>query len=279
MTEENTIDEMAQEPVIEDVSSGTEIEAGSEESNALPDESANDEQTQEVDAQPSEQTQEEQDAIQKAINKKHFEKMQAQRERDAALQELERIRAENAQQQQKVEIPPVPDPFDENYGEKLAAREQAIQEKARIEYAEKQQLEQQQNYYLQMQQKKQIEQAEAMNKCYENAQKNGISQDDLNFAAQQLAAGNINAQVAENIVKDDDSALLISYLGGNAQEIDIISQLDPFGAAMYIERNIRPKIRKPKTVSAAKAPPKVVKGGSVESDRSKYPFSAGATFE
>lgn len=237
-----------------------------------------DEQEQEqTPAGETEETKEEKSL--RAFNKKHFEQKQAERERDEAKQELENYKLQQQQAQyQEVEIPAIPDPFDDDYDAKIIERDNAIKAAHEREFVQGQYYQNQKAQAEQAARERQAELNGVMAKCHENAKKNGISFDDLNFAANQLITAGITGEIAENLIRDDDSALLLQYLATNPMEVESIRALPPFQAAQYIERNVRNKLARPKRTSA-KQPAKILKGNGGDPERSKFPMTKNARFE
>lgn len=265
MTDETQVEENTPDDIAESEPEAIEQEYNEEPPEATPEET-------EVDKEADKE-----DKAAQAINKKHFEKMQAERERDQARLELEQIRAENYKNE-AVEIPAVPDPFDDDYEQKLAARDEAIKTAHERDVLERNFYTQQEDKVKQAQYQKQQELSDVMVKCHNNAKKHGISSDDLNFAANQVANGGISGEIAENLIRDDDSALLLQHLATNPIDVENIRTLQPYQAAMYIERNVRGKLVRPK-VTGAKEPARSIRGNGGDMDKAKYPMSAGATFE
>ncbi|MCK5609439.1 hypothetical protein KAR91_46630, partial [Candidatus Pacearchaeota archaeon] len=84
---------------------------------------------------PAEKDSEEDPTI-AVINKKHFEKMQAERERDAVQLKLDdsnrQLEELQGKQNQPVPIPEMPDQYDDDFDAKLKQRDEAIRRNAEI---------------------------------------------------------------------------------------------------------------------------------------------------
>ena len=258
----------------------TPIEETPVESEEQIEESGDNFEEQEQEKAPVEEPEEtEQEKSLKAFNKKHFEQKQAERERDQAKQELENYKREQQQAQyQEIEIPAIPDPFDDDYDAKIVERDNAIKAAHERDFLQGQYYQNQQAQAQQAARDKQIELNGVMEKCHNNAKKNGISRDDLNFAANQLNSAGITGEIAENLIRDDDSALLLQYLATSPMDIEKIRTLPPYQAAQYIERNVRTKLARPKRTSA-KQPAKILKGNGGDPERSRFPMTRNARFE
>jgi len=235
------------------------------------------EQTNETETQES-------SGFQEAINKQHKKYRDEERLRIAAehraadsdrqLQEMQ------ATQNAPSDIPEMPDQFDENYEQKLAERDRIVREQATFD-AQKQYAQNQQHA---AQQAAQQQRTQRINDQFQGYNKRA---NDLGINTQELqAAGNIvgSAGISEDmqvaIINDPDGPLITKFLAANPLEIDAIRNMDPYSAAMHIERNVRSKAvaLKPK-LSNANAPPTAINGGGADPDRSKFPMTGGATFE
>lgn len=223
-----------------------------------------------------------QEAIQKVINKKHFEAKEAERKAEALQKRLDEIEAKQFEQSnQPQNVPPLPDVFDDDYEQRIAERDRIITQNAQIEFTRKQQ-EQQSLYQQQIEQQKQ---AEALNEkltSYTNKAKElNISSSELQEAANIVGMYGLNEQVQLAIVSDDKGPLITKYLAKHPQEVEALnaSLSQGFVAAGQVYEAIKLKAAnsKPKTTNAP-TPPTRVDGGAVDSDSAKYPHSKGAKF-
>lgn len=222
-----------------------------------------------------------QEAINKAINKKHFEARQAERERDEALkrlQELERRQVE-AQASQIGNIPRMPDPFDDDYEAKVQQRDQAIAEKIRFEH--EQSLRQQQQQAAQQQAEMQKQQAlqESLTKYTQRATELGISNDELQTAGQTVANYGISDDLTMAILADKDGPLITKHLAANPMAAIELSQMNPFLAgAKLVEIKQKAAALKPRKTEAPK-PATNLSGHGTDKDLGKYKLISGAKFE
>ncbi len=228
-----------------------------------------------TEAEPEQNTEESthvnQDKINAAINRKHREAMEW-KEKYEALQQ---------QQPQALtaapEIPPMPDAFDDDYDAKVKERDEAIQKRAAHD-AQQQALQQ-----MQQQQQMAAQQAE-VEKLNKQAEKYAQSASEFGVTPEQLqqygeqAGQYLNQDIAMAIVSDPEGVLLTKYFAQNPQDAIELSSMNPYQAAMHMERNIRPKAQqlKPKK-SAASAPPRRVDTSGADIDN-ESPLLKGATF-
>jgi len=215
------------------------------------------------------------DNVQKVINRKHAEKMEAERRADAAEARLKEF--ESRQQQYEPEIPQLSDFPDSDevaeYNDKL---------RARIKW------ETEQSYHQQEGQRRQQEaettrQAEFTKKgetYTERAKSLGVSSKELQAAGQTVASYNLSEDIVMGILDDKEGALITTYLANNPLDIENLKALSPYKAALYMETTIRPKLsaRKPKTTNAP-PPATRVDGKATDPDSRKYSQIKGAKFE
>jgi hypothetical protein len=213
--------------------------------------------------------------VQKVINRKHAEKMEAERRADAAEARLREF--ESKQQQYEPELPELSDFPDSDevadYNQKL---------RARIKWETEQSYNQQEGQRRQ-QEADTTRQAEFSKKgeAYtERAKSLGVSSKELQAAGQTVASYNLSEDIVMGILDDKEGALITTYLANNPLDIENLKALSPYKAALYMETTIRPKLaaRKPKTTNAPK-PAMRVEGKATDPERGKYKYSEGATFE
>ncbi len=223
-----------------------------------------------------------QDKINKVINKKHFEKMEAERRAEAAEAQLAEIEQKRlADMQANIgNIPEMPDPYDDDYESKLKGRDEAIRRNA--EYQAQQNLvAQQQQAQQQQQQQQQMQELNTKVESYkQNAVKAGITAQELQEAGNTVAKYQLNDRATMAILGDNDGALITKYLAANPIEIDTLNRMNDFEAALHIERNVRAKAVALKPISSNVPPPPTdVNGNGADPESGKYEYLTGATFE
>lgn len=222
-----------------------------------------------------------QDAIQKRINAKHFETQQTKRDLDAANKRIEAFEARQREQEaeQVGNIPPMPDSFDDDFDEKMAAREAQIVKKAQFD-ASQATLNQQQQFQQQQDAQKKQQEVQAQVQVYATRTKDlGISQDEIQAAGNVVAQYGISDDLTMAILGDSDGPLITKYLAANPVELSSLSAMNPMQAAMHIERNVRSKATdlKPRTTNAPKPASDISSGANAKG--STYKNISGAKFE
>lgn len=212
---------------------------------------------------------------QKIIAEKAYEARQAKREKEELRRRLEELER-NKPQEQRPNIPQMPDPFDDDYESKVQARDKAIL--AQAEYDARQRLiEQQQREQAQREQEAKTKSlVDKAQKYTERAKSLGIESSDLQQAGQRLA-GHLSDDLTMFILEDDKGPLMTKFLASNPLELDKISSLDPMRAAIYLETQIKPKAEQlsVKKVTQAPEPVETLSGGGSP----KRYGPEGATFE
>ncbi len=222
-----------------------------------------------------------QEAIQKAINKKHFEAKQAERERDefkARLDEIERKERE-AQAAQINNLPEWPDEFDDNFEQKKANYIEAVRKQEAFNakqdiYLQQQQLQQQQAAQAQQQAQAKLEQD-----FLANARKGGAKDDEIIGVVNTLVQAGLSGDLGSAIMADPEGYYIAKHLAANPMEAHELNSMNPILAgAKYAELKGKASALKPKT-SNAPEPATNLSGNGVDPDFGKHPYISGATFE
>jgi len=227
-----------------------------------------------------------QDAVQKAINRKHFQAMEAQRkyeEEKARREELEAKLQERQAPKPPPEIPPLPNPYDTDYDQKMVERDKILKDHAAYQYQQhilKRQKEYQQQQ-VQTQQQQQVQ--ELVTKFQENASKLNIPKEQFAESDKIVGAYLNSPQTAEYLLKNDNGPLIVDYLANNVQEFDKINKLGGVDQVVHIVTEVLPKAIKGK--KKTKAPDPI--DNAHTSGRTRKPGSGsygdnvvrGATFE
>ena len=238
--------------------------------------------TPETEQEDSETPDVNQESINKAINRKHFQMKEA--ERQAESERLRAVELENKlrqyeKEQSEVEVPEYPDPYDDNYEDKLRQRDQVIRQRAEAEYSQQQAQQQQYHQQQATQQAKDAEIQKTAAAYSANAEKLGVTPEALQTAGQAIAPY-VSDDLSMAILKEPDGALITQYLANNFSELDKLAGMSIYDAAIYMETAVKVKVAelKPKQTNAP-SPATDIRGGSVDPSLGKYPLTAGATFE
>jgi hypothetical protein len=214
-----------------------------------------------------------QDKVQEVINKKHWEAKENERKYLAAQKELEQYKAQ--QQQAAPEIPPMPDPFEDDYEQKLRQRDEAMRTRITWEAQQDYVTQQQKHTQEQEQQTKAKELYDKQMTYTKRAKDLGISGEDLQKAGEVIAHYGLNDGLVMEILDDNDGALITKHLAANPMEIEALNGMSPYAAARYIE-TMRPKLAalKPKKTNAS-TPATRLDGKGTDPDSKKYKHVQG----
>lgn len=156
---------------------------------------------------------------------------------------------------QDTQLPPMPDQFDDDFPQKMAQYNQAVQKRAEKLAFQKYQHEQQVKAQQQQQQQMQQELRDNTKKMYDGAVQYGIDPDQLkeseNTLSLFLPKGQTGIDMAQYLLAHEQSPLIVNYLGTNLSEAEKIGRMNPYQAVAYIENTVRP--------NAAKLKPKLTK--------------------
>lgn len=262
--------------------------ADEDEQSGIEDEQSGDEESGEGEGQAPADSQDadEVDPVQKAINKQHYKYREEERKRLAAEEELKKAQEELARYRpdpNTVEIPPMPDAWDEDYDAKIQAREAAIQKKAQLDY----QAQVRQDEEFKQQQEAQLRQQRAMQekleKYADRATKQGIKEADLVVAANKVADAGVSPHVADFLLTSEDGPTLTAYLADerNTLELYDLAQMNPIEVGMKLTE-IRAKaadfFSKGKRQNAPPPADDVTGEGGLPGKNDR-PLIAGASFE
>jgi hypothetical protein len=206
---------------------------------------------------------EQQKVVNEIAAKKAFETREARRKAETYQKELETLRSKIPVEQAPL-VPDLPDPYDDDFSERMAQRDKALQSRAQFDAQEQYQ---QQQYQLQEQERSRLE-SEKLNQSVTDysgrAQKLGITDVELQAAGSLVAQYGINDQVTQHILADENGPLITKYLSKNPQAMDTMNSMSPISAALFIEQQVKPEAIKfkPQTTNAP-APIETLSGAGI----------------
>lgn len=212
----------------------------------------------------------------KRIHKKHHELMEERRARLAVEAELQKLRTQQPQEQ-RPEIPPVPDPYDEDFDDKMKQRDKAIVDAQAFDVRQSQQQAQQQEAQQRAAQEQQQKFANDAQEYAKRATALNVSKEKLQAAAQTVAAYGIGMELTQHIIQDEQGPLITTYLAENPDELERIVTLDPMGAAVHIATAIKPKLVAGNSMDSDPPPPADTLSGGGAPPQERGP--KGAKFE
>jgi len=217
----------------------------------------------------------------KKFKKITFHRRQAERERDALREENERLKASSQPVLSNVDIPPIPDSWDDNYEAKIRERDTAIQQKARFEVSEAQKLERQADAQRQTEREHFNRQQELSETLTSNSKKLGIDKVVLDksqtILAQQIEDSKKDmSRIVDRLMTDPMGGLMIQYLATNQWDMHDIIYASPEDAGFLLaEVKQKAALLKPKSSSAPS--PAITLNGRAAPQRESW--DKGNTYE
>lgn len=182
----------------------------------------------------------------KAARELAFKMREAKREAAEERRRNEELEARLAKLESPVrpDIPPPPDPYDDNFQEKVRQRDAQIAAAARWD-GQQQYAEQLRQSQEQEEQRKQYEQITQVAQSYtKKAETLGVSADELKMAGAALVQYGIPDRLSSRILRDDRGPEITTYLAKNILELERMMGMEPEDAAVYMEMVVKPKARK-----------------------------------
>lgn len=211
-------------------------------------------------------TPEQQAVFDKAIAEKTFKRREAEREAERLKAELEQVRAQLPKEQRPT-IPPMPDPYDEDFNQRVFARDEALRKAAEWDARERFMQEQkaQQEYH------RQLERQQALQKSVEGYSKRatslGINAGDLAAAGQTIGAYGIDEALAEHILEHDKGPAITVFLAANPHELETLRAMNPIRAGVYLETVIAQRAAARHKTAAPPPPETLGTGGAPRTER------------
>ena len=202
-------------------------------------------------------------------------KMAREFERRALEAEKQLTQFQQATQKQRPTVPSLPDPYDDDYDQKIQARDKALLEVAKWETQQESENRRrlEQSHAAQQQAAKQ--QYEMVSSYTDRAAKLGVKPERLQQAAQVISNYGMNDDLASYILTDDKGPLITMHIAQNPMLLDQLRNMSPALAAVHIATVIKPSLSGAKKDSAPPPPDALGRGGAPARERGPK----GARFE
>ncbi len=185
----------------------------------------------------------------KAMDKKTFERREAERN-------SERLELENEELRSKIPVetrptvPKLPDPYSDTYEQDMQDYTKAVQDATTFDSREAE-TKRNQEHDQQQQQTKQVQQLQKVVGDYTTRAKSmNISDADLKTASDAVNAHGISNDLTMHILMDEKGPAITKHLAGNLQALDDMRGMTPMQMAVYVETKIKPALSSKKTSSA-----------------------------
>ena len=219
------------------------------------------------------------DEQQEVMNAAIAKKVAKQREAERRAEELEARVADlqaKVPQNQKPEIPPMPNVWDDNYEDLVAKRDDAIRAAAAFD-ADNRVRQQQEQMAQQRAHQAEMEALQATVQTYSSrAQSMGIDENALAQAGQPLVNNGVSDDLSRYILEDESGPAITIKLAQDPMLLDEVRSASPFRAAEIIATRVKPQIAKEAKRTAPPPPTESLQGsGAKPAERGPK----GATFE
>ncbi len=221
-----------------------------------------------------------QEAVNKAIGKQHAKYREEERKRIQVqhdLDEANRKLGEYQSKEQVVNVPAMPDQYDDNFDALMVTRDAAIAKKAQSD-GQAVYVQQQKQAAEQTAQQTERDRLGVMLSDYNgNATKLGLDMASVEQAGNVVGAS-VSQDVAQFLLGDTEGPLITTYLAANPLELDEVRHMSPMQAAVALSGKIREKAQalKPRS-SSAPDPSEQLRGNGAQ--KKEHPALNGVIFE
>lgn len=209
-------------------------------------------------------TPEQQESVNEAIGKK----VAKQREAERQAQEYQAQLAEAQKRLQQYEapvrpgIPPPPDPYEDNFAQKVAHRDAMIAKAAQFDAEINWRNTQEQQRQQQIAAEERAKVVKTVGTYSEVATKLGITSEELAEAGSKIAPY-VPDRLALRILNDASGPEITTFLAKNLVELDKVTRMSPEDGAVYLETVIKPAAKRP-TPKLAPEPTDKLSGASMK---------------
>lgn len=170
--------------------------------------------------------------------------------------QLEEMRGQSQQAPQPTDgpvVPPMPDPWDSDYDQKVQERDQKLMERRDWELEQQWTERQQQQEQERQQQEEQRAQYEQVQTYTERAKSLGVAEDALTAAGNFVHQFNLPQNAINRILRDEHGPLITLHLAKNSADLTALAQTPIEDIGLFLKENIKPKVTR--SLSSRKPPP------------------------
>lgn len=199
-----------------------------------------------------------QEVFNDVVGKKVAAQREAERKADEAIRRAEQAEAKlrEIEAPERPVVPPLPDPYDDDYEQKVAQRDAAIA--AQVKWDDEQELQQRQSVQAREDaMRKQVEANNAIATAFvEKGDRSGFTETQLDTAVGRILDHGVMGPKARHLMTHESGPEMTMFLAKNPMEADKVGQMSEMEAAVYLETQILPKVRKSR--KPVDVPPEVV---------------------
>ena len=175
----------------------------------------------------------------------------------------------------RANVPDLPDPYDDDFESKMAARDEAITSAASFDARTRHAEQAQENQRVAAERQRQHQLVDSVNVYTDRATAQGITGQELDVAGGVLAQAGMGEDLAMYIIADDKGPLITKHLAENPQLVEAMRTMTTTQAAVYIATEVKPNVSA-KTRETAPNPADTLSGGAPQTGDG---WPEGATFE
>lgn len=221
-----------------------------------------------------------QEAVNKAINKQHRryrDEQRAHQETQRKLEEANKRLAELDKKEPPV-VPPVPDPLDPQYSQKMQERDQAIQKLTQYNADQENAQRQVETQQAETQQQQQQSLQKDVQTYQSRIKELGLDAAKNAEAENIVVSYNLHPGVSRFLLQEPNGPLMVQHLASNLDELGDVATMDPYRAVSYLKSTVEPKALKikPKLSSTPNPIRRVQKGKGTDPNKE---FMDGVTLE
>ncbi len=221
-----------------------------------------------------------QEIAQKAINKQHAKYREEERKRKEAesrIQAMEQKLQKFETSKPEPTVPPIPDPYEDDYEEKVKARDIAIKERARFERDQEFKTEQETKLAEEKQTLEQKKAQEQSQRFEKRTAEIGLDAETVSKAVKAVVDYGVNQDIAQFLLSDDDGPAMVAYLAGNPIELSELNEMSPMQAAIKLNSEVREKAGSVRPKQSNAPDPAITLSGNGVPEASD-PWVAGGKF-
>jgi len=218
------------------------------------------------------------DGFKKAIDKQHRKYREEQRARQALELRIKEFESKQAPATESIDVPALPDSWDENYDQKMRDRDAALTRKANSDYQVQRDREDEATAQQKAQRESYEKQQELQTRFVDSGKKLGVDEKSLGRAEDVLVKAGVGGYLASEILEDDDGPLIALYLEANPMDLyDLIDihNANPTKGGSFLS-GIKTKAAALRKKSSNAPPPADRTDGKAAAAKDRGP--SGATF-
>lgn len=220
-------------------------------------------------------SEDQQKVLDKAIGRQTHKAREAERQAEKLRLELEEAKKQIPKAERPA-IPELPDPYDDDYEDRLKARDAAISAAAQFDARETYRVEQEQAQQAARRQS-QVEALQANQESYnEKMEALKLPKAELQLAAMKVEKAGISLDLLSEVMSSESGPLLTMHLADNPDDLALLNSLSGDHLKRYLNAAIVPQLKAPKAQPSSPPPIDTERGGGASTE---HPALKGVKFK